>query len=120
MFGSLSWFKGGWLGNHRLNAGGEIIRVTAGESWSHGYPDDVVHVLQNGLPREVYLFETPSRSESGVWLYAAYAGDTWRIARRLTLNLGLRFDRARVFLPAQAHPVGRFNPTPSRSRRSPA
>ena len=109
LFGSLSRFKDGWFGNHRLNVGGEIIRVTASESWNHGYPGDVLHVLQDGVPREVYLFETPSRSVSGLWLYAAYAGDTWRIARRLTLNLGLRFDRARVFLPAQAHPAGRFN-----------
>ena len=30
---------------------------------------------------------------------------------RLTLNLGLRFDRYRVFLPEQAHPAGRFNST---------
>jgi hypothetical protein len=33
------------------------------------------------------------------------------VNNRLTLNLGLRFDRYRVFLPEQAHPAGRFNPT---------
>ena len=32
--------------------------------------------------------------------------------RPLTLNLGLRFDRYRVFLPEQTHPAGRFNPAP--------
>ncbi len=41
VFGSLSWFKDGWFGNHRLNVGGEIIRVAASESWNHGYPGDV-------------------------------------------------------------------------------
>jgi hypothetical protein len=108
LLGSLSWFKDGWHGNHRVKVGAEVIRSTATEIWSRGYPDDVLHVLQNGLPQEVYLFETPSRSVSGVWFYAAYAGDTWQINRRLTVNLGLRLDRARVFLPEQMHPAGRF------------
>ena len=62
-------------------------------------------------PVEVYLFQTPSRSDSGLWTYSAYANDSWRMSNRLTLNLGLRFDRYRVFLPEQAHPAGRFNPT---------
>jgi hypothetical protein len=30
---------------------------------------------------------------------------------RLTLNLGLRFDRYRAFLPEQVHAAGKFNPT---------
>jgi hypothetical protein len=109
LLGSLSWFKDGWHGNHRMKVGAEVIRLTATETWSRAYPGDVLHVLQNDLPQEVYLFETPSRSVSGVWFYAAYAGDTWQINRRLTLNLGLRLDRARVFLPEQMHPPGRFN-----------
>ena len=45
-------------------------------------------------------------SESGLWAYAAYASDSWRLNNRLTLNLGLRFDRYRVFLPEQEHPAG--------------
>ena len=56
------------------------------------------------------LFETPSASVSGLWTFAAYARDSWRVNGRLTLNLGLRFDRYRVFLPTQGHPAGRFNP----------
>ena len=94
--------------------------ATTGSSWgSHrnrGRSKDrpssarrLLHVLQNRTPIEVYLFETPSRSDSGFWSYAAYANDSWRVSNRLTSNLGLRFDRYRVFLPDQAHPPGRFN-----------
>jgi hypothetical protein len=54
----------------------------------------------------------PSRSESGQWWYAAYATDRWLVHDRVTVNLGVRLDRFRVFLPAQEHPAGRFNPTP--------
>jgi hypothetical protein len=108
---SLSYFKDGWSGSHHFKVGGEVFRTTATEIWRRAYPGDVLHVLRNGASTAVYLFETPSRSESGLWTYSAYANDSWRVSNRLTLNLGLRFDRYRVFLPEQAHPVGRFNPT---------
>ena len=36
-----------------------------------------------------------------------FVTDTWTI-NRLTLNLGARFDRYRVWLPEQALPAGRF------------
>ena len=41
----------------------------------------------------------------------AFVNDTWRVSNRLTLNLGLRFDKYVGFLPEQEHPVSRFNPT---------
>jgi hypothetical protein len=112
MVGSFNYFKDGWFGNHLLKAGGEIFRTIATEIWRRSYPGDVLHVLRNGVPIEVYLFQTPSWSESGLWTYGAYASDSWRVNRRLTLNVGLRFDRHRVFLPEQTHPIGRFNSEP--------
>ncbi len=111
VLGSLSYFKDDWFGNHHLKVGGEILRSTETETWRKGYPGDVLHVLRNDTPIEVYLFETPSMSEAGLWTSAAYATDSWRLNGRLTLNLGLRFDRLRSFLPEQIHPPGRFNPT---------
>ncbi len=45
-------------------------------------------------------------------LFGLCLNDSWRVHRRLTVNLGARLDRYRVFLPGQAHPAGRFNPTP--------
>ena len=111
MFGSVSHFKDGWFGNHHFKGGGEIYRTAQADIWWKGYPGDVLHVLREGAPQQVYLLETPSKSEAGFWAYAAYANDAWRLNGRLTVNLGLRFDRYRVFLPEQEHPVGRFNPT---------
>ena len=66
-----------------------------------GYPRDVLHVLAGGAPRQVYLFQTPSRSEDGLGAYSAYASDSWQLTNRLTINPGARFDRYRVFLPEQ-------------------
>ena len=111
LLGSITYFKPGWLGNHEFKFGGEIIQTHGAEKWRQGYPGDVVHVLQNDVPFEVYVFQTPSTSESGVRAYGAYATDAWQVNDRLTFSLGLRFDRNRVYLPAQTHPPGRFNPT---------
>ena len=107
--GSINYVTDGRYGRHLVKAGGEVERNLDTETWKHGYPDDVLHVL-NRNSAEVYLFQTPSRSLSGQWWYSAFVNDSWSATSRLTLNLGLRFDRFRVFLPAQEHPAGRFNP----------
>ena len=110
LVGSISYLRDGWLGNHQIKVGGELMRHSASETWRTGYPHDVLHVLRNGEPVEVYLFEAPSRSKSGLWTQAAYANDSWRLNGRVTVNFGLRFDRYHLFLPEQGHPAGRFNP----------
>jgi TonB dependent receptor-like, beta-barrel len=106
VFGTLSYFKDGRTGSHHLKVGGEITRWLVQDTWLSGYPGNVLHILQSGRPSAVFLFDTPSKSENGVWTYSAYAADSWRPNNRLTLNLGLRFDRYRLFLPAQEHPAG--------------
>lgn len=112
VLGSLSYFKDGFAGSHNFKFGGEMFRETVTDMWLDGYPGDFLHVLRNGAPIEVYLFQTPSISENGLWTYAAFVSDTWRVNERLTLLPGIRFDRYRAFLPEQEHPAGRFNPTP--------
>jgi hypothetical protein len=74
--------------------------------------------MRTGRPAAVFLFDTPTDSQSGVWTFSAYASDSWRINDRLTVNGGVRFDRYRVFLPAQEHPAGsptaqQFAPVPN-------
>ena len=111
LFGSANYFVTGW-GTHDLKGGAESYRTEQADIWHQGFPGDVLHVVFNGTPREVYLLETPSRSEAGFWAHAAFGNDVWRVNDHVTLNLGARFDRYRLYLPAQEHPVGRFNPTP--------
>jgi hypothetical protein len=109
VLGSLSYFKNGWGGDHNFKFGGEIFRETTVDTWLDGYPGNVLHRLNNGNPTDVYLFE-PGEGIVGLWTYSGFANDTWQVSNRLTLNLGLRFDKYSGFLPEQEHPVSRFNP----------
>jgi outer membrane receptor protein involved in Fe transport len=106
LFGTLNYFKEGWSGGHHVKVGGEAIRFLVRQRWFSGYPGNVLHVLRSGRPSAVVIFDTPSSSEAGVWTYSAYATDSWRLKDWLTLTFGLRFDRYRLFLPAQEHPAG--------------
>jgi outer membrane receptor protein involved in Fe transport len=110
LLGSASYFRHGWLGDHNFKVGWEIFRDLTTQGDPAGSYGDVVHILRNGAPIEVYLLGNPTQSVNGLWTYGAYATDTWRVTKRLSLNLGLRFDRYRNFLPEQFHQAGLFNP----------
>ena len=109
VLGSVSYFKHGRLSDHNLKIGREVFRDTTAQSDPAGSYGDVVHILRQGAPLEVYLLGKPTQSVNGLWTYGAYATDTWRATRRLSLNLGLRFDRYRNFPPEQVHAADRSN-----------
>lgn len=114
VLGSASYYKDNWAGNHNFKIGGELLRETGtfirGQGVNGVVPGDVLHYLNNESPVEVDLFQTPSKSENGLWTISGYIQDTWRITDRFTLNPGVRLDRYRTFSPEQdGPPVGRFN-----------
>jgi hypothetical protein len=102
LLGSFSYFNDSWKGTHSLKLGFEIMRELQDAS-DNGWPSNRVHILRNGAPLEIYLFESPSTSLNGLWTRAAYATDTWNVNPRLTLSLGVRFDHYGAYLPAQEH-----------------
>ena len=55
------------------------------------------------------LYNSPFTSENNVNYQGVFIRDNWRIGDRLTLNLGVRFERYDVFLPEQSKPAGPFS-----------
>jgi hypothetical protein len=116
VFGTLSIFQDGWAGAHNFKIGVEVFDESTeykrGDGGLGNVPGDVLHVLRNGQPAEVLLFQSPVDSLDGLRTYGFYISDTWRPTGKLTLSLGARVDRYRSFVPAQSGPpIGPFNTT---------
>ena len=108
--GALSYFSDNFAGgSHNLKFGGEYLDESGNIIWDQGYADSVIHFLSSGAPTIVRLYNSGTSSQNGLATTSVFVTDTWTIDR-LTLNVGARFDRYRVHLPAQSMPVSRFNP----------
>ena len=105
-----------WIGNasyftgaHNLKAG--IQYRTGFFQESFRINGDMTLITVNGVPSSVRLYNTPLahredlKPDMGLFLQ-----DSWRVSRRLTLNLGIRFDRMVMNIPAQGAPGGMWVP----------
>ncbi|MDP9122412.1 MAG: TonB-dependent receptor, partial [Acidobacteriota bacterium] len=88
---SLTWFADGWGGSHELKGGlsYSALSLDAFDNTVGGalYTDNNGPFLYSVTP------ELPARTYRGS-LPAGYLQDSWRVAEALTLQLGLRYDRA--------------------------
>jgi outer membrane receptor protein involved in Fe transport len=131
--GSVSYIHSGWLGTHNLKFGSEYMRDTNFTPWGGlGLPGDlapsvpcpsvipnailgstcqVVSTLSNGSPLNAYFYANPGYVvRNGNSTFGFYGNDTWQISRRLTLNVGLRFDRQNIFSLQDTGPNGQTFP----------
>jgi hypothetical protein len=105
--GSLSYFKQGWAGTHNFKVGGEVMRDTLEQPF-RGFinPTNSVSVRSNGAPIQVRLYQGPNTSVNKLLTESVYISDSWLPTKKLTINLGVRLDRYRPYLPAQTGPAG--------------
>jgi hypothetical protein len=96
-------------GNHQFKVGGEIQHETGRTRWKSYYADNIVQLFNNGPALAVRL-GLPVDSWNGLRNYGLFVNDTYSL-HKLTLNVGGRYDRYRVFLPEQERAASRFSPT---------
>jgi hypothetical protein len=97
-----SYYKGALLaGIHNFKFGYEAGRSKNGNFYSINH--DLVAQFNSGMPLDVIIYDTPVRELAIFHDSAIFAQDSWTI-KRLTFNLGLRFDHFRTFNPAQSSP----------------
>jgi len=70
---------------------------------------NLTYTFRGTVPQSVTYFAGPYASEVGQRTVGAFVQDQWRI-RRATLNLGLRFDYLKGWIPAQTLPAGDYVP----------
>lgn len=69
---------------------------------------DVRVFLNNGVPTQVQLFNTPNITRGEVHSdLSIFAQDTWTI-KRATINVGARFENTSFLIPAQVEPGGTY------------
>lgn len=90
-------------GTHNLKAGVQVRSGWSQELFSSR--GDIVQITSNGVANSVRRLNTPSgHKESGVNT-GIYLQDSWRL-NRVTLNLGVRYERFTMSIPEQSAEAG--------------
>jgi hypothetical protein len=103
----VSWYDGHlWNAAHNFKFGVD----TSNNHNGYDYTADLgINALyNNGKPIEVMAYNTPVNVRSVYHETAAYAQDSVTIKRKLTLNLGIRYDHFNTFYPQQTSPPATF------------
>jgi hypothetical protein len=117
--GALSYFKDNFVGgSHNFKFGGEYLDESGETFWNQGYSDNVIHFVNGSLtgplsattPAGVRLYNNVD-SLSALATTSFFVTDSWTV-KKLTMNVGARYDHYRAWLPEQSLPAGRFVPTP--------
>ena len=99
-----SWVKGGLHGTHNFKFGFE--NGLSYNSYIYKVNGGINEVFDNGTPIEVIAYNTPATQKNYFRDTSFYLQDTWTVARRITLDLGLRYDRFNTYYPAQSSDPG--------------
>ncbi len=105
--GSMSYFKDGWKGTHSFKFGFEVQRDR--KKFLSFQPGNIFYRDRgtDTAPRlaEVDIWNTPNdgvESINDAVSNAAYLQDNWSVNSKLSLNLGVRFDRYNLGWPEQS------------------
>lgn len=77
-------------------------------SYTYTVNNGINAIYNNGAASQVYAYNTPVNIQSRYHETAAYAQDSVTVKRKLTLNLGVRYDHFNTFYPAQSSPAATF------------
>jgi hypothetical protein len=112
--GSVSMFpRGSFAGTHSIKAGYQLYFEKVGTAWPNMASGDYLLVYDrvNGVshqPVEIQTLNHPILSPSGLERQGSlYVQDRWTV-NRVTLNLGLRWDRYHAFVGEQTKVKGVF------------
>jgi outer membrane receptor protein involved in Fe transport len=86
---------------------GQDLRAPSQQTGNYRLVFDRVGGVSN-TPVEFHAKNLPVDGQANENVYSAYATDTWQPAKRLTLNLGARFERIQTWVPALFKEQGPF------------
>jgi carboxypeptidase family protein len=84
-----------WFGRQYPELDDDLKLEGAYSSWIYNYR----LLLQNGAPFQIEVWNNPAYAKVVTHYLGTYVTDSWNVARRLTLNLGVRFAHDNGFVP---------------------
>lgn len=83
-------------GEHDMKVGWQYIRsyVSSNDFLTSNYPSGLNAIYRNGVPDSVNTYNAPNLSTRKFYTDGIYFQDKWTPSRKLTLNLGLRYEDA--------------------------
>jgi len=106
---TLSWYKPGaaW-GNHDVKTGFDYTDAGSDRrTFDRGAAQNYMLIFRNGVPFQLDARNMPVYPANHVQHSGIYVQDSWTLARRLTLNLGVRYAHDNGFLPDQCRESAR-------------
>jgi hypothetical protein len=94
---TFSWYKGSWAGTHNFKFGFEL--GTNSNPYIYSMNHGIHEQFNNGVPLDVQVYNTPFAEYTYFKDSSIFLQDSWTIKRRLTLNLGVRYDRFTSYYP---------------------
>lgn len=104
---TVSFTATGLGGTHALKGGVQFARQFFQER--NSVNGDLVIRFNDGRPNAVIIYNTPTVADSYIRQVGYFVQDSWSIGRKVTVNLGFRYDTADGWIPAAEKPVGRFD-----------
>lgn len=98
-----------FMGNHEFKAGLDHVNSFIGRM-RPARPIEGEHQLnfRNGVPIQYVTYNFPVEPVTKSQYTGLYLMDSWSIARRVTLNLGLRFAHDKGYVPDQCREAGTY------------
>lgn len=111
---SFAYSRTGWGGEHVFKGGVQWSRLRLLDQYR--IQGDKYLIYNNGVPAQVQIWNTPASGDNVVKMLGFFAQDAWTIARKLTLNVGARFDTLKGYIPEQSSAAGTYVPARSMPR----
>src|SRR5262245_27323299 len=93
--GSVSWYKADWGGgNHEIKVGADFFKIRADRHRLTRPPGSGNYqlIFRSGVADQIPVFNTPVHPDAPLRTVGGFVQDNWTVARKLTLNLGLRYN----------------------------
>ncbi len=104
-------------GNVSYIAGRHQFKFGTEDTWEAGNTQalkdqaagDYLLLFSKGVPNEIQTFNYPFNPNNELHNQSLFAMDTWKVAKRLVLNYGVRWERYNDFYPTQMKAAGQFS-----------